>query len=66
MIVRQHFTKPTDDDDPPLVERVACRVCGEWCQPWVVNCCERCGRSGKAREMEVRLYLEEQAKENAE
>jgi len=58
MLVRQQPRPPADD--PELLE-VNCRCCGKFRKPWVVDCCEPCGRSGKARELEVRLFLEKQA-----
>ena len=57
MNVRQ---RPKPADGPELHE-VNCRCCGVFRKPWVFDCCEPCGRSGKARELEVRLFLEKQA-----
>ncbi len=62
MLTRDRFRKPDDEtDDGPELHEVNCRVCGKFAKPWVVDCCEPCGRSGKARELEVRLFLEKQA-----
>jgi len=60
MLVRQRFFKPIDEE-PEIIEKVNCRCCGKFRKPWVVDCCEQCGKSGKARELEVRLFLEKQA-----
>jgi len=60
MLVRQRFFKPIDEE-PEIIEKVNCRVCNKFAKPWVVDCCEQCGKSGKARELEVRLFLEKQA-----
>ena len=62
MLTLDRFRKTADaDDDGPELHEVNCRVCGKFRKPWVFDCCEPCGRSGKARELEVRLFLEKQA-----
>ena len=62
MIVLDRLRKPADDAaDGPELHEVNCRVCNKFAKPWVFDCCEQCGKSGKARELEVRLFLEKQA-----